>query len=71
MSAVLESLRFAAQSLKFISQHQLEHRARLVEADFSAIGLKDQLSCQKIPVPGWQGHFALRELPIARQPVRH
>jgi hypothetical protein len=57
MTVVLECLRFAAQSLEFLSPHQLEARARLVEADFAAISLKYQLSCQKIPVPGWRGHL--------------
>src|ERR1022692_4195063 len=55
MSPILRSLQFAAQSLRFLTPAQLDHRARLVEADFGAIGLKYQLECQNIPVPGWTG----------------
>jgi hypothetical protein len=55
MSPILKSLQFAAQNLKFLTPAQLERRARLVEADFKAIGLKHQLACQYIPVPGWTG----------------
>lgn len=55
MPTVLECLQFAAQGLDFLSPAQLEQRARLVEADFKDIGLKHRLSCQKIPVPGWNG----------------
>jgi len=55
MSSILQSLQFAAQSLEFISPVQLEQRARLVDADFKDIGLKYQITCQKIPVPGWSG----------------
>jgi len=57
MSGILQSLQFAAQSLRFLSPAQLEHRAKLVEADFKAIGLKYRLTGQEIPVPGWQGRL--------------
>lgn len=55
MPTVLESLQFAAQGLDFLSPAQLEHRAKLVEADFNQVGLKHRIACQKIPVPGWRG----------------
>lgn len=55
MPTVLESLQFAAQGLDFLPQAQLEHRAKLVEADFNQVGLKHRITCQKIPVPGWNG----------------
>lgn len=52
MPTILQCMQFAAQGLSFISSAQLELRAKLVEADFKAIGLKHHLTCQKIPVPG-------------------
>ncbi len=57
MPSVFQSLQFAAQSLTFLTPAQLAHRAKLVDADFAAIGLRYQLACQEIPVPGWRGRL--------------
>jgi len=61
MPSVLKSLQFAAQNLDFITPAQLEQRARLVETDFKAVGLKHRISGQEIPVPGGvSGSLTLR-----------
>ena len=57
MPSVFQNLQFAAQSLTFLTPAQLVHRAKLVDADFAAIGLKYQLACQEIPVRGWRGRL--------------
>jgi len=71
MPSVFQNLQFAAQSLTFLTPAQLVHRAKLVDADFAAIGLKYQLACQEIPVRGWRGRLPYPEgLKILRCPPR-
>ncbi len=55
MTDIAKALQFAAQNLDFLSKDRINYRAGLVESDFTAIGLKYALSCEKIPVPQFRG----------------